>query len=138
MLGGLVEDERGGTVRALCGQYSDDRGTLVFVGEAYVPSFLGRWLDDATRAFAADSSPFATPLPMRTGTRWLRPKIMAIVEHAGEPTLLRDARFRALRFDGRPDDCRIEEPIEIESEPATAGAERPRLILLQSLRLNND
>jgi hypothetical protein len=49
---GLVEDSRGGTLRALCGQYSDERGTLVFVGEAYVPSFLGRWLDDATRAFA--------------------------------------------------------------------------------------
>ena len=138
VLGGLVEDERGGTVRALCGQYSDDRGTLVFVGEAYVPSYLGRWLDDATRAFAADGSPFATPLPMRVGTRWLRPKIMAIVEHAGEPALLRDARFRALRFDGRLDDCRIEQPIEIESEPATAGAERPRLILLQSLRLRID
>lgn len=138
VLGGLVEDERGGTVRALCGQYSDDRGTLVFVGEAYVPSYLGRWLDDATRAFAADGSPFATPLPMRAGTRWLRPKIMAIVEHAGEPAPLRDARFRALRFDGRLDDCRIEQPIEIESEPATSGAERPRLILLQSLRLNSD
>jgi ATP-dependent DNA ligase len=138
VLGGLVAEERGGTVRALCGQYSDDRGTLVFVGEAYVPAFLSRWLDDATRAFAADSSPFATPLPMRAGTRWLRPKIMAIVEHAGDPALLRDARFRALRFDGRLDDCRIEQPIEIESEPATAGAERPRLIVLQSLRLRDD
>jgi bifunctional non-homologous end joining protein LigD len=136
VLGGLVEDERGGALRALCGQYSDERDTLVFVGEAYVPSFLARWLDDATRAFAADSSPFATPLPLRTGTRWLRPKLMAIVEHAGETSVLRDARFRALRFDGRLDECRIEQPIEIESEPATSGSERPRLILLQSLRLN--
>jgi bifunctional non-homologous end joining protein LigD len=136
VLGGLVEDSKGGTLRALCGQYSDERGTLVFVGEAYVPSFLARWLDDATRGFAADASPFATPLPLRAGTRWLRPKLMAIVEHAGETGILRDARFRALRFDGRLDDCRIEEPIEIESEPATSGSERPRLVLLQSLRLN--
>jgi bifunctional non-homologous end joining protein LigD len=138
VLGGLVEDEPHGTVRALCGQYSDERGTLVFVGEAYVPSFLAHWLDEATRSFAAEASPFATPLPVRAGTRWLRPKLMAIVEHAGDTGILRDARFRALRFDGRLDDCRTEEPIEIDSEPATAGAERPRLILLQSLRLNPD
>jgi bifunctional non-homologous end joining protein LigD len=138
VLGGLVEDQAGGVMRALCGQYSDERGTLLMVGEAYVPSFLSHWLDDATRSFAADASPFSTPLPMRAGTRWLRPKIVAIVEHAGEVGVLRDARFRALRFDGRLDDCRVEEPIEVESEPAVAGAERPRLILLQSLRLNND
>ena len=136
VLGGLVEDEIGGTLRALCGMYSDERGTLVCVGEAYVQPFLARWLDDATRAFASDTSPFATPLPMREGTRWLRPKLVAIVEHAGETGILRDARFRALRFDGRQGDCRIEEPIEVDSEPATAGAERPRLVLLQSLRLN--
>jgi len=135
VLGGLVEDERGGALRALCGQYSDDRGTLQMVGEAYVPLFLARWLDEATRAFVSDSSPFSTPLPMRAGTRWLRPKLVAIVEHAGEVAVLRDARFRALRFDGRLDDCRIDEPVEVESEPATAGTERPRLILLQSLRL---
>ena len=138
LLGGLVEDEAGGALRALCGMYSDDRGTLVFVGEAYVPSFLSRWLDEATRAFTADGSPFATPLPMRPGTRWLRPKLVAIVEHAGEVGILRDARFRALRFDGRLDDCRIEDAVEVETEPALAGAERPRLILLQSLRLHED
>ena len=138
VLGALVEDERGGTMRALCGQYSDDREALLMVGEAYVPSFLSRWLDDATRAFSADGSPFSTPLPLRPGTRWLRPKIVAIVEHAGEVGILRDARFRALRFDGTLSDCRIEEPVEVDSEPATVGSERPRLILLQSLRLNND
>ncbi|HKW77992.1 MAG TPA: hypothetical protein VJQ09_02765 [Candidatus Limnocylindria bacterium] len=138
VLGGLRLDESGGTVRALCGQYSDERETLVMVGEAYVPHFLTKWLDDATRAFAADTSPFATPLPLRDGTRWLRPKLVAIVEHAGEVGLLRDARFRALRFDGRLDDCRIEEPVEVDTEPPTAGNERPRLILLQSLRLNTD
>lgn len=136
VLGGLVEDEKGGTLRALCGQYAEGRDTLHMVGEAYVPLFLARWLDEATRAFVADASPFATPLPMRAGTRWLRPKLVAIVEHAGELAVLRDARFRALRFDGRLDDCRIDEPIEVESEPATAGTERPRLILLQSLRLD--
>ena len=135
VLGGLVEDERGGALRALCGQYSDDRGTLQMVGEAYVPLFLAHWLDEATRAFVSDSSPFSTPLPMRAGTRWLRPKLVAIVEHAGEVAVLRDARFRALRFDGNLSDCRFEDPVEVESEPATAGTERPRLILLQSLRL---
>jgi len=135
VLGGLVV-ETGGVMRALCGVYRDDRDALVLAGEAYVPSFLAHWLDEATRAFAADVSPFATPLPLRTGTRWLRPKLVAIVEHAGEQGILRDARFRALRLDGRLDDCRPEEPVEIESEPATSGTERPRLVLLQSLRLD--
>jgi bifunctional non-homologous end joining protein LigD len=131
VLGGLVEDERRGAVRALCGMYSQD--VLSFVGEAYVPPYLGRWLDEATRDFVADTSPFATPLPLRAGMRWLRPRIVAIVEHAGESGELRDARFRALRFDGRLDDCRAEEPIEMESAPANAGSERPRLIVLHSL-----
>jgi bifunctional non-homologous end joining protein LigD len=131
VLGGLVEDERRGAVRALCGMFTGD--VLSFVGEAYVPPYLGRWLDEATRDFTADSSPFATPLPLRTGMRWLRPRIVAIVEHAGETGELRDARFRALRFDGRLDDCRVEEPMEMESAPARAGSERPRLIVLHSL-----
>lgn len=131
VLGGLMEDEHRGAIRALCGMYSDD--VLSFVGEAYVPPYLGRWLDEATRDFTADTSPFATPLPLRTGMRWLRPRIVAIVEHAGETGELRDARFRALRFDGRLDDCRVEEPIAMESAPARAGSERPRLIVLHSL-----
>ncbi len=132
VIGGLVEDDRRGALRALCGQY-DERGALVFVGEAYVPPYLGRWLDDATRDFTAAASPFATPLPLRTGLRWLRRRVVAIVEHAGEARELRDARFRAIRFDGRLDDCRIEDPIEMESAPARAGTERPRLIVLHSL-----
>ena len=131
VLGGLVEDERRGAVRALCGMYTND--VLSFVGEAYVQPFLGRWLDEATRDFTEDTSPFATPLPLRTGMRWLRPRIVAIVEHAGETGELRDARFRSLRFDGRLDDCRVEEPIEMESAPARAGSERPRLVVLHSL-----
>ena len=131
VLGGLVEDERRGAIRALCGMYADD--ILSFVGEAYVPPYLGRWLDEATRDFTADASPFATPLPLRTGMRWLRPRIVAIVEHAGETGELRDARFRALRFDGRLDDCRVDEPIEMASAPARAGSERPRLVVLHSL-----
>ena len=131
VLGGLVEDERRGAIRALCGMYRGD--VLAFVGEAYVPPYLGRWLDEATRDFTADASPFATPLPLRTGMRWLRPRIVAIVEHAGETGELRDARFRALRFDGRLDDCRVDEPIEMESAPARADSERPRLIVLHSL-----
>jgi ATP-dependent DNA ligase len=135
VLGGLVQ-ETSGTMRALCGMYADDGSALQMVGEAYVPAYLARWLDDATRSFADDTSPFATPLPLRPGMRWLRPKLVAIVEHAGEPGELRDARFRNLRLDGRLDDCRVEGPVEIESEPATAGTERPRLVLLQSLRLS--
>ena len=131
VLGALVEDERRGAIRALCGMYTGD--ILAFVGEAYVPPFLGRWLDEATRDFTADVSPFATPLPLRTGMRWLRPRIVAIVEHAGEIGELRDARFRALRFDGRLDDCRVDEPIEMESAPPRAGSERPRLMVLHSL-----
>ncbi len=131
VLGALVEDERRGAVRALCGMYTGD--ILSFVGEAYVPPYLGRWLDEATRDFTADVSPFATPLPLRTGLRWLRPRIVAIVEHAGETGELRDARFRALRFDGRLDDCRVDEPIEMESAPPRSGSERPRLMVLHSL-----
>lgn len=136
VVGGLVEDAPRGAIRVLCGMYGDDAHALLMVGEAYVPPYLTRWLDEATRAFASDVSPFATPLPLRSGTRWLRPTLIAIVEHAGEMPSLRDARFRALRLDGRADDCRLEEPMEIESEPATAGTERPRLVLLQSLRLS--
>jgi bifunctional non-homologous end joining protein LigD len=131
VLGGLVEDDRRGAIRALCGMYTGE--VLAFVGEAYVPPYLGRWLDEATRDFTADGSPFATPLPLRTGMRWLRPRIVAIVEHAGETGELRDARFRALRFDGRLDDCRVDEPTLMESAPARAGSERPRLIVLHSL-----
>jgi len=137
VIGGLVEDERRGAVRMLCGIY-DDRGGLAFAGEAYVPPYLGRWIDEATRAFTADVSPFATPLPLRSGMRWLRPRLVAIVEHAGDMRELRDATFRALRFDGRLDDCRMEEPIEMKSAPARSGTERPRLVLLQSLPFRSE
>jgi len=135
VLGGLAEDDAQAALRALCGMYGED-GTLVFVGEASVPAYLGRWLAEATRDFVADASPFATPLALRSGMRWLRPRLVAIVEHAGERGVLRDARFRALRFDGRLEDCRIEEPIEMESSAPSAGSERPRLVLLQSLHLH--
>ncbi|HEV8228311.1 MAG TPA: hypothetical protein VGQ86_00005, partial [Candidatus Limnocylindria bacterium] len=46
VLGGLVEDTGRGAVRALCGMFDGD--LLTFVGEAYVPPYLGRWLDEAT------------------------------------------------------------------------------------------
>ena len=136
VIGGVVQDQPRGTVRLLCGMYADGREGLLMVGEAYVPPYLSRWIDDATRAFATDVSPFAMPLPLRPGTRWLPPKLVAIVEHAGETGVLRDARFRALRLDGRLDDCRIDEPVTVESEPPIMGTERPRLVLLQSLRLD--
>lgn len=138
VVGGLVEDEPRGVMRVLCGMYREDADQLALAGEAYVPPYLARWIDDATRAFATDISPFAAPVPVRAGTRWLRPRLVAIVEHAGEVGVLRDARFRALRLDGRLDDCRSERPIEVESEPASAGSLRPRLVLLQSLRLSFD
>ena len=133
ILGGLVEDERRGALRALCGVFGDDGEMLAFAGEAYVPPYLGRWLDEATRAFAADSSPFATPLPLRAGLRWLRPRLVAIVEHGGDPRELRDARFRALRLDGGADDCRVDEPVAVPSYPARAPSDRPRLVVLRSL-----
>lgn len=132
VLGGLVEDERRGVRTALCG-WSGAAG-LAFAGEAYVPPYLGKWLDEATRDFAADASPFATPMPMRAGLRWLRPTLVAIVEHAGDRgTELRDARFRALRLDGDATSAMPETPVEVPTAPPTGPAERPRLVLLQSL-----
>lgn len=134
VLGGLAEDDTHAALRALCGRYSDN-GTVVFAGEAAVPTYLGRWLDEATRAFTADASPFALPIPLRASVRWLRPRLVAIVEHAGERGSLRDARFRALRFDGKLEDCRLEEPVDVTSAAPSADRERPRLVLLQSLHL---
>lgn len=132
VIGGLVIDDRRGARSILCGQLGESG--LAFVGEAHVPPYLGRWLEEATTAFASDASPFATPLGMRPGLRWLRPKLVAVVEHAGiESGELRDARFRVLRLDGTVDDCRAEEPVLVPSAPARGPAERPRLVVLHSL-----
>jgi bifunctional non-homologous end joining protein LigD len=132
VVGGLVIDDARGARQVICG-WTASNG-LAYAGEAYVPPFLGRWLDEATRDFAADASPFATPMPMRPGCRWLRPVLVAIVEHAGaEGTDLEEARFRALRLDGDPSTTACETPIEQPSSPATGPAERPRLVVLQSL-----
>ena len=132
VIGGLVVDDVRGARTVLCG-WSGPNG-LAFAGEAYVPPYLGRWLDEATRDFAADASPFATPMSIRTGCRWLRPTLVAIVEHdGGEGTELVDARFRTLRFDGDPGTAIHESPVEIPSAPVTGPAERPRLVVLQSL-----
>jgi ATP-dependent DNA ligase len=99
-----------------------------------VPPYLGEWLDVATRGFAADSSCFATPVAVRDGLRFLRPRLVAIVEHAGlENGELRDARFRGLRLDGHLDDCRRDEPIDVPSYPPHTTSDRPRLIVLNSL-----
>ncbi len=131
-LGGVIADEHGARV-VLCGLANDD-GSLTYVGDATVPPFLASWLAGALAAFTADTSAFAGPLPLRVGLRWLRPKLVAIVEHDGEdPRSLGDARFRALRFDARVDECRAEEPLEMPSGPPSDGGERPRLVLLQSL-----
>lgn len=133
VVGGILEDERRGARAILCGLRSDD-GRLEHVGEARVPPYLGSWLDAATRDFTAAESPFATPLPLRPGLRWLRPRLVAIVEHEGlEGSELREARFRALRMDGAPADCVLDVPVEVPSRPAAGPAERPRLVVLHAL-----
>jgi len=133
VIGGLVLDEQRGARALLCG-WMNDNGALTFAGEAYVPPFLGEWVDVATRAFRTDGSPFLGPFPLRPGMVWLRPKLVAIVDHeAVERSVMVDARFRALRFDARLDDCRIEEPVEVPEFPPTGGTDRPRLVVLHSL-----
>lgn len=132
VLGGLVTDEHGART-VLCGLANDD-GSLAYAGDAAVPPFLASWLAGALGGFSADASAFAGPVPMRGGLRWLRPRLVAIVEHDGDdPRSLRDARFRALRFDARADECRAEDPLEMPSGPPSGAGERPRLVLLQSL-----
>src|SRR2546428_7225441 len=105
VVGGLVIDDHRGARTLLCGLRGED-GAIVFAGDAYVPPFLGEWLDVATRGFAADTSCFATPVAVRDGLRFLRPRLVAIVEHAGpENGELPHARFRGLRLRGPLDDC---------------------------------
>lgn len=131
VLGGLVED-RGRAQMALCGVRAGDE--LLFVTQARVPPLYGEWLTDATRSFTAPSSPFAGPVAVGTGTRWLRPRLVAIVEHEDQTAAaLADAHFRGLRFDGRPEDCQREEPVPVPDTPPTSGRDRPRLVLMNSL-----
>jgi ATP-dependent DNA ligase len=138
VIGGLVLDERRGARALLCG-WMNDNGALTYAGEAYVPPYLGEWVDAATRSFRTDGSPFLGPFPLRPGMVWLRPRLVAIVDHEGvERGVLVDARFRALRFDARLDDCRIEEPVEVPEYPPTGGPDRPRLILLHALPFKFD
>jgi bifunctional non-homologous end joining protein LigD len=134
VVGGLVIDDRRGARAVLCGFRGED-GAIAFAGEAYVPPYLGAWLDEATRGFTTESSPFSVPIGMRAGLRFLRPRLVAIVEFAGiEPDgELRDARFRTLRLDGRLDDARREEPVEVPSYPPHTNPDRPRLVVLASL-----
>ena len=133
VVGALVIDAQRGARTLLCGMRAED-GAIAFAGEAYVPPYLGEWLDNATRGFAADASCFATPVAVRDGLRFLRPRLVAIVEHAGlENGELRDARFRGLRLDGHLDDCRRDEPIDVPSYPPHTTSDRPRLIVLNSL-----
>ena len=134
IVGGLLVERRRGAKAVLCGFRGDD-GAIAFAGEAHVPPYLGGWLDEATRDFAVSESPFATPLALREGMRFLRPRLVAIVEYAGHGAAgeLRDARFRALRFDGRLEDARRDEPVEVPSYPPRTGRDRPRLVVLHSL-----
>ena len=139
IVGGLVVDERRGARAVLCG-FRDEDGAIAYAGEAFVPPYLGAWLDEATRDFASESSPFSTPVGMRAGIRFLRPRLVAIVEFAaieadGE---LRDARFRTLRLDGRLDDARREDPVEVPSYPPHTNPDRPRLVVLASLPFGID
>ena len=133
VVGGLVIDDHRGARTVLCGLRNED-GAIAFAGDAHVPPFLGQWLDVATRDFAAGVSPFATPVALRDGLRFLRPRLVAIVEYAGlENRELRDARFRGLRLDGHLDDCRRDEPVDVPSYPPHTASDRPRLIVLNSL-----
>lgn len=133
VIGGLVLDDRRGARALLCG-WMNDNGALSYAGEAYVPTFLGEWVEAATRSFRTDGSPFLGPFPLRPGMVWLRPKLVAIVDHESiDRGVLVDARFRALRFDARLDDCRVETPVEVPEYPPTGGPDRPRLIVMHSL-----
>src|SRR5437764_1138178 len=80
VIGGLVLDERRGARALLCG-WMNDNGALTYAGEAYIPPYLGDWIDSATRSFRTDGSPFLGPFPLRPGMVWLRPKLVAIVDH---------------------------------------------------------
>src|SRR5437879_5523877 len=75
-IGGLVVDGERGARGLLCGWTNDD-GSLTFAGEAYVPPYLGAWLENATHAFRTDGSSFSGPMPLRPGTVWLRPRLVA-------------------------------------------------------------
>jgi bifunctional non-homologous end joining protein LigD len=134
IVGGLVVDERRGARAVLCG-FRGDSGAIAYAGEAYVPPSVGAWLDEATRDFASQTSPFVTPVAMRSGLRFLRPRLVAIVEYAAiEPDgELRDARFRSLRLDGRLDDAKRDDPVEVPSYPPHTNPDRPRLVVLHSL-----
>lgn len=132
VIGGLTLDDRRGARTVLCG-WSGPSG-LASAGEAYVPPYLGHWLDEATRDFAQAASPFAAPTAVQAGTRWLRPALVAIVEHAGDRgPELHEARFRALRLDGDVATAVFETAVDVPSVPPTGPAERPRLVVLQSL-----
>jgi len=133
IIGGLVIDEARGARSVLCGWRTDD-ATTRFAGEAVVPPYLADWLDSATRDLRSGESPFTGPLPVRPGTAWLQPRLVGIVDHEGDRDgELQAPRFRALRFDGRPDDCHREDPVAVPYAPATAGPERPRLVVLNAL-----
>src|SRR5207244_4687705 len=110
VVGGLVIDDHRGARTLLCGLRGED-GAIVFAGDAYVPPFLGEWLDVATRGFAADASWFATPVAVRDGLRFLRTRLVAIVEHSRrENGELSYARLRGVRLSGRLSRCMRLEP----------------------------
>lgn len=133
VLGAIVEDDRRGATAVLCGLANDDR-SLKYVGDATVPAFLTAWLAEAARGYASGVSAFSGPMPLRSGLRWLRPGLVAMVEHdGGDPLTLAGARLLAMRLDARIEDCRPEEPVTVPSRPPTGRADRPRLVLIQSL-----
>ena len=132
VLCGAVIDE-GLPKAVLCGAYR--AASLVSVGAAYVPPYLRDYLAARLEGREVPASPIDGPVDVPNGTRWLRAELCAIVEHDGasRAALGQGARFRSLRLDAHPADCRIEEPIAVSSELPRLESERPRLVVLRSL-----
>jgi bifunctional non-homologous end joining protein LigD len=125
--------ERDAEPQALvCAAYRE--GALLPIGTAYVPPYLRAHVREHLAGRESRSSPMDGPVDVRTGLRWMRAELCAIVEHAGEPGGLgEDARFRAFRMDMAPVDCRIEDPVHMPTAAPRLESERPRLVVLRSL-----
>jgi ATP-dependent DNA ligase len=116
----------------LCGAYR--KSALAYVGRAYVARFLREYVREQLEGLETDRSPLDAPVELRAGLRWMRPVRCAMIEHSGGPeTLGDDARLRAFRLDARPDDCRVEDAVQMPSGAPRLERDRPRLVVLRSL-----